>query len=258
MTWLDSPVRLAVEREPSSWTLVAAKRTRHASPQPVAAAAFADTTVAVQDEIRRFRVRQQLPFEASLIYWPEPGDRGVATLDVRSGGGVTLPKAHVIRQRVAPFVRAGGRVREVLLPHEAVGRLVHLAGWSSACVLVMHASGACLAVANSGILRASYLAWPAARPAGDDAERLLARYQLAARLVPHLREWAGSAPAARVAVCGSCPDLRSAMMPIVEELDREIDVLDAFLVGQPVDETADPNDISRRQLAWAAAAGAPW
>ncbi len=257
MTWLDSPVRLAVEREPSSWTLVAAKRTRHAGAQAVAAATFADTGT-VQDEIRRFRVYEQLPFDASLIYWPEPGDRGVATLDMRLGGGVVLPKAHVIRQRVAPFVRGGGRVREVLLPHEAVGRLVHLAGWSSACVLVMHASGACLAVAHSGTLRASYLTWPAPPPAGNDAERLLARYQLAARLVPHLREWADSAPAARVAVCGSFPDLRSAMMPIVEELDREIDVLDAFLVGRSGDETADPNDISRRQLAWAAAAGSRW
>ncbi len=161
----------------------------------------------------------------------------------------------MIRQRVAPFVQAGGRVREVLLPHEAIGRLVALAGWPSACVLSMLTSMACLAVVQDDFIQSAYLAWAPTSAVRGDADRLLARYQLAARMMPHLRRWLASAPDAHVAVCGDFPDLRSAMVPIVEELDREVDVLDAALVGQAWDDRAEPNEIAGRQLAWAVAAG---
>jgi hypothetical protein len=47
------------------------------------------------------------------------------------------------------------------------------------------------------------------------------------------------------------------MVPVVEELDREVDVLDAALVGEAGDDSAEPNEISGRQLAWAVAARGP-
>jgi hypothetical protein len=256
VAWLDSPVHLAVELTPTSWSFVAAKHERQAHPQLIAAEALTDGSPTLQNDIRQFRLRHHLPFDASFIVWPGRADRGVADLDVASPSRAVLglPKAVVIRQRVAPFVRGGGRVRELLLPHEAVGRAVQLAGWPVACVLVLHPGAACLAIADAGILRGSYVAWQPLLPVEDDTARLLARYQLAARLVPHLRRWASEAPAARIAVCGSFPDLRSVMVPVVEELDREIDVLDASLVGRPGDEASDPDDVSRRQLGWAVAA----
>jgi len=206
-------------------------------------------------EMRRFRAGERLPSEAALVLWPEPGDAGVAALDARVDGVVTLPKAREMRERVAPFVRAGGRVREVVLPHEAAIRLVALAEWTSALVLLLQPTAACLVVVDGERVHASYLSWVPELPAVGESARLLGRYQFVARLMPYLREWASLAPGARVAVCGRFPDLRSAMLPIVEELDREVDVLDAALVGQPVDEATDPSEISGRQLAWALAAG---
>ena len=253
MGWLASPLHLAVERAPASWTLVAAERAGDRAPRFVVAASFADAPASLSEEIRRFRVREHLPSSATLVLWPELGDAGVVALDSRASGVVTLPKARVIRQRVEPFVRAGGRVTEVLLPHEAALRLAGLAGWSSACVLLMQPSVACLAVIDGRAVRASYLGWLPPQPTSTETAKLLARYQLAARLMPYLREWAGQAPQARMAVCGRFPDLRAAMVPIVEELDREVDVLDAGLVPDFRDEI-DPDETSGRQLAWAAAA----
>ena len=255
MVWLRSPVHLAVERTPTTWTFVGVERRRDAAPRFVAAALFSGDDLSLEAEIRRFRREQKLPSDATLVFWPSAGDRGVATLDDRAGMSVTLPKARVIRERVAPFVRGGGRVREFLLPHEAIARLVALSGWPAACVLAMHACGACLAIVEGGTARGSYLTWAPAGPAKNDDDRLLVRYQLAARLAPHLVAWAREAPTARVAVCGPFSGLRSAMMPIVEELDREIEVLDAALVGRAGPDLADPDEISGRQLAWAAAAG---
>jgi len=253
--WLDSSRHLTAELGPVSWTFVAAERVRDGAPRMVAAATFADGAASLQEDIRQFRTSEHLPSEAALVYWPARDDRGVAALGSRSHGTVSLPKARVIRERVAPFVRGGGYVRDVLLPHEAVGRLVALGGWSSACVLVMDLSVACLAVVEAGVVRASYLGWSLSPTDEGESSRLLTRYQLAARLVPNLRDSFGRAPNARMAVCGRFPDLRSAMLPVVEELDREVDVLDAALVGRPGEDAADPDDIIGRQLAWAVAAG---
>ena len=82
-----------------------------------------------------------------------------------------------------------------------------------------------------------------------EQRRLLEWFQLASRLAPHLREWLSAHPAAIVAVCGALPDLRPRMVPLVEELDREIEVLDAGLPG-PVGEVPEAAAL---QLAWAVA-----
>lgn len=253
MDWRGRLVHLAAERTPTAWTLVAAERSRDRLPKCVAAASYDAATAS--EEMRRLRVQQHLPSEAAVVLWPEPGDAGVAALDVRAGGVVTLPKARVMRERVAPFVRAGGTVSEVLLPHEAVERMVAVAQWAAACVVVLHPTAACIAVVDGTSARASYFSWAPEPAAADAAGRMLGRYQFAARLMPSLREFASQVPSARVVVCGRFPDLRSAMVPIVEDLDREVDVLDAALLGQPVDESIDPADVSGRQLAWAIAAG---
>jgi len=258
VAWLDSPVQLAAELGPSAWTLMAAERSRDRAPRVVATASFDRTSASLVEEFRQFRVRERLPFEAAVILWPEPTDEGVAAADSRSRSRVSLPKARVIRERVSPFVRSGGQVRDVLLPHEAVARLVALAGWPAAFVFVMQPPIACLAVVVSGTVDATYVSCgPAPADGAHDAVRLLARYQFASRLMPYLRERAGEVPDARVAVCGRYPGLRSAMVPIVEDLDREVDVLDSLLVGQDGAGLAEPDDTSAAQLAWAVAAGTP-
>lgn len=255
MAWLDSPVRLAAELGPSTWTLIAAESLRDVAPRLVATASFDAVSPSLMEELRQFRVRERLPFEATVVLWPEPGDRGVAAVDLRSRTRVSLPKARVIRERVSPFVRSGGQVRDVLLPHEAVAKLVALAGWPAAFVLVMQPPIACLAVVAAGAVDATYVSWePPAVGAADHAAQLLARYQFASRLMPYMRERAAEVPDAHVAVCGRYPGLRSAMVPVVEELDREVDVLDAALMGQAASGAAEPDETSASQLVWAVAA----
>jgi hypothetical protein len=83
---------------------------------------------------------------------------------------------------------------------------------------------------------------------------LLARYQHIASLAPHVRELGGAAPGVRVLVAGHLPALRAAMVPLVEELDHEIDVLDADIpAAGPA--ALDADDIAGLQLAWTVAAG---
>lgn len=214
-----------------------------------------DVVANLAERIREFRTRERLPSRASAVLWPEPNDAGVVALDARGRSAVALPKARVIRDRLAPLVRGGANVREILLPHEAAARLVRLAGWSSACVLMMEPTAACVAVIAPQGAEATYLHWSPLTPAATESARLLDRYQFAARLAPHLGVFAVQGRAMRVVVCGRFPDLRSAMVPIVEELDREVDVLDAGLVGDAEPADADPDEICGRQLAWAAAAG---
>lgn len=260
MSWLGPSRSLALDRGASGWTLVAAEPVaKDRAPRLLASLTLpaspdeSDVSDRAQ-QIREFRTRERLPARASAVLWPEPQDAGVVALDARDRGLVVLPKARVIRDRVAPLVRGGAKIREILLPHEAATRLVRLAGWSGACVLLMEPTAACVTVIESSTVEATYLQWTPEAPAATESARLLARYQFAARLAPHLRVFARQGAAMRLVVCGRFPDLRSAMVPIVEELDREVDVLDAGLVGESSSTEAEPDETCGRQLAWAVAA----
>lgn len=257
MSWLGSSRYLAVDRGASVWTLVGAERVPDRGPRLMAMGVVAtEDQTAAADAMRAIRQTHRVPSRAAVVLWPEPVDVGVVPIDARSQHRVTLPKAKVIRQRVAPFIRAGGQVREILLPHEAAARLVKLGGWSRACVLIMEPAAACVALVDGGAVTATYLTWLPIASTENETVRLLARYQFAARLAPHLRDAVGPADSLRMAVCGRFPDLRSAMVPIVEELDREVDVLDAALLGQTGTADAGPDETCGAQLAWAVAASA--
>ena len=255
MLWWGARLHLAIECSPVEWTCVVAKHRRGQGPELATTATFDASSPVLSQKLRQWRLSERVPSGAGLVLWPEPGDHGVVSIDERPRGVVSLPKARVIRERMAPFVKAGGHVREVLLPHEAAAHLAERAGWSSACVIVMAPSMACAVVIDGGGVQASYVTWTSTPDAGTESQRLLARYQFAARLVPHVRVAANQVPSAPVAVCGRYPDLRSAMVPMVEEFDRELEVLDGALVGLVSDATlADPDDVCGQQLAWSVAA----
>lgn len=253
MFWLRTPVRVAVERGPATWALAAADHRRGPDmpPElrtPTVLTAQAEAT-SLEPRLREARVAGRLPAGAAAIVWPLAGDAAASDLDARPRSAAPLPKANVLRHRLAPFVRAGGRVRSLVWPHEAAALVAASHGWTSSCLVVLHDGAACLVTSDETGTRARYLSWARSPEPVDEQRRILERFQLASRLAPHLREWLAAQPAAVVAVCGALPDLRPRMVPLVEELDREIDVLDVGLPGT-VGEVAEAAAL---QLTWAVA-----
>ena len=259
MSFLSTPVQVAAELAPTVWTFAAAERKRQGPVRLVASRAIGATGAALGDDIRAFRRASKLPMDVSVILWPLAGDDGVAPIESRDASAVTVPAARVLRERVAPLVRAGGLVTAVYLPHECFTGLAAARGLTSACVIVAHPGMTCVGFVMDGMVRARYLSSAAPRETFEsEAARLLARYQLIASLAPHVRELGGAGSGVRVLVAGSLPDLRAAMVPLVEELDHEIDVLDADLpgAGQAL-EAADADEIAGTQLAWTLASSLP-
>jgi hypothetical protein len=258
MRLLSAPVRVAAELAPTVWAFAAAERKLDGTLRFVAARAIDATGAALGDDIRAFRRAARLPMDVSVILWPRAEDQGVAPIESRDWAQVSVPKARELRERVARLVRAGGRVSGVWLPHECFARLATSRGLTTACVIVAHPGMTCVGFVMNGAVRARYLSSPPPRETFEtEAARLLARYQHIASLAPHVRELGGAGSGVRVLVAGRLPDLRAAMVPLVEELDHEIDVLDADLPGAPnALETADPDEIAGLQLAWTLAATA--
>jgi hypothetical protein len=256
MSLWSAPIRVAAELAPGAWTFAAAERKRDTPPRLIAARTIAANGAALGDDIRAFRRTAKLPMDVSVILWPQPGDEGVVPIEARDSAEVTVPAARIVRERVAPLVRAGGLVTEVLLPHECLAALVAARGLQSACAIIAHPGMMCVGFVMNGAVRARYLSSAAPRTEFDtEAARLLARYQHVSLLAPHVREMGGAADGVRVLVAGHLPSLRAAMVPLVEELDHEIDVLDGDVPkpGSNVLESADADQIAGVQLAWALA-----
>ena len=239
---MSAPIRVAAELAPAVWTFAAAERKRDAASRLVAARAIGATGAALGDDIRAFRRTAKLPMDVSVILWPHVGDDGVVPIESRDFAEVSLPKARVVRERVAPLVRAGGLVTDVWLPHECLAGLAAARGLATACVIIAHPGIMCVGFVMNGVVRARYLSSTA-----PGAISLLA---------PHVRDMGGAAEGVRVLIAGHLPALRVAMVPLVEELDHEIDVLDADIPAPAphVLESADADEIAGAQLAWALAA----
>jgi hypothetical protein len=254
MAWLEPRIRVAAELGPAVWALVAAERAGTGR-RFVAARVLAAAAASRVDDIRALRRAAKLPMRTSVIVWPQAGDAGVVPVGERDAGEVALPPAKVLRERVSGLVRAGSLVSEVLLPHETLPALVALRGVADAGVVLAQPGLTCVAHVQGSRVRARYVLSPASATASFDTEaaRLAARYQHVAALAPHLRD-VGGADAPRVFVCGGLAGLRGAMVPLVEELDREIDVLDGDLPspGAPESDLPDDGDeLAALQAAWA-------
>jgi hypothetical protein len=255
MNWLSGSVRVAAELAPTAWTFAAAEHRPDGAPRLLAAHAIGATGAALADDIRAFRRAAKLPMDVAVILWPFSGDHGVSPIDSRYANDVGVPNARVLRERVSRLVRAGGLVTGVWLPHECFAALAASRGVSTACVIIAHPGMTCIGVVTDGEVRARYLSSEVPPEHFDrESARLLARYQHIASLAPHVRELGGAERGVPVLVAGQLPALRAAMVPLVEELDHEIDVLDAEILAAS-SSTLEPDDIAGLQLAWTLASG---
>ena len=106
-------------------------------------------------------------------------------------------------------------------------------------------NGVAIVVIRPGKLLYSHsFAWDSNVGASGSQARLLQRYSLVAFLAPEVRRALAvakhkGAVADGIVTCGNLPDLRSLTMPLIEELDIEVETLDSLEGLQVKPELAD-------------------
>lgn len=194
-------------------------------------------------EVRR---RLQFPKQAAVVAWGGALESGDATA----------------------LLEAGFDIREVLSPPAALARLAGqrppLPGRAAVAWLALNRDGAAIAiVVGPRLLYSRTLEWSYTRGGTAKAD-LLKRYLLVATLAPEVRhgiEVVGREQGIAVeaiVTCGDLPDLRSLTMPLIEELDMEVETLDS-LDGLEIVAPASAAELTDRapalRLTSAAAAG---
>ena len=167
-----------------------------------------------------------------------------------------------------PLRRAGFVLEEKLTPEEALALLARSrrpAGTGASAWLALSRQGAAIVITHGAdTLFSTRVAWKysaAVRP----NDQLLQRYLLVAHLAPALQHGMARVKAEHglavesVFTCGGLPELRSLTMPLIEELDLEVETLDT-LEGLDVAPEAEGTAVEHApalHLATVAAAAAP-
>ncbi len=142
------------------------------------------------------------------------------------------------RASLAPLLKAGFQIDDVMTPPQALTALARqrpaVRGRDGTAWLALNRNGAAIAIVVDGELAYSReLDWHY-QPAASARQELLQRYTLVAHLAPELRHGLDVVRQQRgrtidgVVTCGDLPDLRSLTMPLIDELDLEVETLDSL------------------------------
>jgi hypothetical protein len=181
-------------------------------------------------------------------------------------------KDAAVKPLLAPLTNAGFRVDRVVTPCNALAALARLKtsrGEGSTCWLAINRGGVAIVVVRPGkLLFAHSFIWDSQIGASGSQARLLQRYSLVSFLAPEVKRAMAEArksgtPVNAVVTCGNLPDLRSLTMPLIEELDVEVETLDSFegLIVKPqvAEKIGDSAPAIRLACAAAIARGTrPW
>ncbi|MEO6236752.1 MAG: hypothetical protein ABIQ52_07100 [Vicinamibacterales bacterium] len=149
---------------------------------------------------------------------------------------------------IQPLTDAGFRIDRVVSPCNALAALARLKrplGEGSTCWIAINCGGVAIVVVRPGRqIYAHSFAWDSNVGAVGSQARLLQRYSLVSYLAPEVKRAMAEArtqgaPVEAIVTCGNLPDLRSLTMPLIEELDVEVetlDSLDGLVVTPPVAE----------------------
>ena len=175
------------------------------------------------DLLRSVRKAQRLSRRAVVVAWNLPGNE------------VDDEFARMALRFVAD---AGFRIQSILTPPQALARVAGLRrrpGSSEATVwtaLSMH--GASIAIVNRReLLFSRTFSWKYQPGLTERKAQLLQRYSLIAHLAPEVRHGIEVVRGSHglsvdgVVTCGDLPELRSLTMPLIEELDVEVETLDS-------------------------------
>jgi hypothetical protein len=116
----------------------------------------------------------------------------------------------------------------------ALARLKTASGDGATCWIAINRGGVAIVVARPGLqLYAHSFMWDSSVGATGSQARLLQRYSLVAILAPQVGRAMAAAHAkgakvGAIVTCGNLPDLRSLAMPLIEELDIEVETLDSL------------------------------
>jgi hypothetical protein len=172
--------------------------------------------------IRQIRRSMHLPRRSRAVIWGLP-----------DGASREDP---TVTPLLAPLVGAGFKVERIVSPCNALAALGRLrtARQGATCWLAINRGGVAIVAVRPGEqLYAHSFVWDSALGAIGSQARLLQRYSLVSHLAPEIRRAMaaarekGSAVEA-VVTCGNLPDLRSMTMPLIEELDVEVETLDSL------------------------------
>ena len=169
------------------------------------------------------RRSNRLPRHARVVLWGVPeGSR---------------PRDAMVQPLLQPFAAAGFRVDRVISPCNALAALARVRrtrGERATCWVAVNTAGVAIVVLRPGAqLYAHSFTWDSTVGASGSQARLLQRYSLVAFLSPQVKRALADARAqgARLdalVTCGNLPDLRSLTMPLIEELDMEVETLDSL------------------------------
>ena len=173
--------------------------------------------------VRRSRRSLRLPRRCRAVVWGLP-----------DGGGRNDP---AVLPLIEPLLGAGFRIERVVSPQNALAALARLRtprGDGAMCWLAINRGGVAIVVVRPGhqIYAHSFL-WDSSVGATGSQARLLQRYSLVSFLAPEIKRAMAmarekGAPVVGIVTCGNLPDLRSLTMPLIEELDVEVETLDSL------------------------------
>ena len=157
----------------------------------------------------------------------------------------------------SPLREAGFTIDAVMTPAQALTVLSSRWPGDSQDAMVwlaLNRHRAAIAIIDSGrLLYSREFDWHY-RPATTVREELLQRYSLVAHLAPEIRHGLdvvraqhGAAPGG-IVTCGDLPELRSLTMPLIEELDIEVETLDT-LERLDLDRSADREILTEKASA---------
>ena len=136
-----------------------------------------------------------------------------------------------------PILAAGFRVESIVTPPQALALLAASrprSGNGAVAWLALNIQAAAIAIVHDGeLLFARTFEWSYSALNTSGKAQLLQRYSLVAQLAPEVRRGIAAVLANRgltveqAVTCGDLPELRSLTMPLIEELDLEVETLDS-------------------------------
>jgi hypothetical protein len=180
-----------------------------------------DATLA--EVLRSVRRGERLPRRAAVVAWGLPDD--------------AVDDAYM-RAALRPIEAAGFRIHSVLTPPQALARLAGMRprqdSTDAVAWLALNMHGVAIAIVRSSeLLFARTFPWKYNPDLIETKAQLLQRYSLIAHLAPEVRHGIAVVCASHgasvdaVVTCGNLPELRSLTMPLIEELDLEVETLDS-------------------------------